>query len=137
MGAPDLMPCRWLLLNDLPSSTDVPPGLGRRTFVAEARAGRLRAVQVGGRKTWVTCDLWIREWLEGLEVRRRRAGAGAGRDAGGEQMQVQEADATVPPSEAPLRREEQMERRAKKSTEKRCRRVREPAAGAGCTLYAL
>jgi hypothetical protein len=44
------------------------PGIGRKTLLAEIRARRLRAVQVGGRKAWYTSDTWLREWFELLQV---------------------------------------------------------------------
>ena len=58
---------RWIRLVDLPESKDAPGGFGRRTYLREIAAGRLRAVQVGGRRTWVTSAEWIREGLEQLE----------------------------------------------------------------------
>jgi hypothetical protein len=65
---------RWIRVNDLPRSEWAPPGLGRRTYLAEVRAGRLRAVQVSGRKTWITSAEWIAEWIEQLELKREVPG---------------------------------------------------------------
>jgi hypothetical protein len=46
-------------------------GLARHTLKREARLGRLRVSKRAGR-LWTT-GLWVREWLEAGEVRRRRA----------------------------------------------------------------
>ena len=54
--------------------------VGPKTIYAEIRAGRLKAVRVGGRREYRTTDPWIDEWLEAAATtvvvdmaRRRRA----------------------------------------------------------------
>jgi hypothetical protein len=49
--------------------------LPRHTLKREARLGRLRVSKRAGR-LWTT-GAWVREWLEGGEVRRRRPAAEA------------------------------------------------------------
>ena len=55
---------KWMTFEETAKSIN--ENWSARRLAREARAGRLRACQVGGRGEWITCDEWRDEWLESL-----------------------------------------------------------------------
>ena len=51
---------RWITLQQAAERAQVSEATIRR----EAKAGRLRAVRIGGRRSWRLRSLWVDEWLE-------------------------------------------------------------------------
>jgi excisionase family DNA binding protein len=65
MGANDSANHEWLK----PSEACGEARIGRRTFLAEVKAGRLKAARVNGRREFRVHRDWLREWLVRLAER--------------------------------------------------------------------
>jgi excisionase family DNA binding protein len=60
-GALPAIPSVWLTVRDAALRSQCSTG----TLLREVRAGRLRAVRVGGRRAWRIRVDWVDTWLEG------------------------------------------------------------------------